>query len=481
MRTGISDRVRGILLPTLLATPFFLGCDVHHKNGVIVDPNRPKVTQISPQTVQEGTKIEFTFDKYISDPNKRTLSVEKISGPGDIWNSNLNTFTFRYTDKFDPDIDHQAYTVAFRVKNDQGKFTDSSFTLTQKDIWPEVIPTSKKTLSSGLESTVLDTFMNCCEGFRRPQVSLAVNSKQEALILFPNDSFDFVSAFPYANVWIRRYANPEGGEYSSAVFDRNDVAHVSFDGSAYPGGGGEVLYKGTFQSAFPGAWIRERLDENASVGLENDLALDQNDKVHISYISWAAKRAKYATNVSGGWKVEDLANCAWNQTSIATDLANKAHLVHVTPNNMVQYLTNASGWQPTIIAGGTNPVIRRDNQGAMHVVFRGAAQSLYHATQQGANWILEPLPSSRILSPEHRLSFEIDQNNKLMICYIPSNKDSLYLVTNHGGAWKEHRLDNGGPWINPRIALDRLNNVHIAGARQGKVTYLRFLPTQLPQ
>lgn len=345
-------------------------------------------------------------------------------------------------------------------------------------------------LSSGLESLVLDHFGGFADENRRDQVSLAVNSADEPLVVY-----DDIDSVPYSTrggvssagqtswgAWWRRKVAYLWSGYSAVAFDRRDRGHVCFD--IWRWSNGEALVYGKLNRGIVNSgWATWYTDKDRSIGLDNDIAIDQEDKVHISYYSWASGRVKYATNAQGTWHIEDLADAVWNQTSVATDSANNAHLVHVTyvtPDYAVQYLTNASGnWQRTIIDNGTNPVIRFDRMGMLHVTYQ-KNNGLYHAANNGNSWAIESLPVTRTLSSGNRLSFEIDGNNKLMICYLSDARDSIYLMTNNSGQWREHQLDNGCNWVNPRIVVDKQDRVHIAGARQNLVHYLNFHPSQLP-
>ena len=339
-------------------------------------------------------------------------------------------------------------------------------------------------LSSGLESLVLDGFGGSVQSYRRDQVSLAVNNADEPLVLYKASSQpyagDFSGAYFTNNVWSRRsinVTNPSGG-YSSVIFDGQNKPHISFDWWSWDRG------EHTGHAKLPGSWSRSWwsysvLDSNNSVGLDNEINLDKQEHVHVSYYSWFGGRLKYASNANGSWQVEDLSPARWNQTSVTTDDANQAHIAHTTQDSTVEYTTNASGsWQRATIRRGSNPVIRMDNRGLLHVVFQDGG--LYHAVNFNNAWNIEQLPATRTLSEGNRLSFAIDRNDKLNALYLSDERDSIYLMTNYSGQWREHLLDNGGGWGHSQIAIDNGDRIHIAGSRGGLVHYLSFHPSQLP-
>lgn len=50
-----------------------------------------------------------------------------------------------------------------------------------------------------------------------------------------------------------------------------------------------------------GAWQATTIDSGGDVGKFSSLAVDENDKVHISYYDATNAGLKYATNAPGGW------------------------------------------------------------------------------------------------------------------------------------------------------------------------------------
>jgi hypothetical protein len=78
--------------------------------------------------------------------------------------------------------------------------------------------------------------------------------------------------------------------------------------------------------------------------METSLAVDSNNKVHISYRDLTNYDLKYTTNATGGWVLTtvDSAGEVGNYTSIAVDSSDKVHISYYdSTNNDLKYATNA--------------------------------------------------------------------------------------------------------------------------------------------
>ncbi|RJQ15337.1 MAG: hypothetical protein C4560_10850 [Nitrospiraceae bacterium] len=76
----------------------------------------------------------------------------------------------------------------------------------------------------------------------------------------------------------------------AVVIDHLDHPHVVY--------GGDHLYYAFFDGA---QWQYETIDGSSNVGAAANIAVDSNNKLHISYYDALNKDLKYATNVTGSW------------------------------------------------------------------------------------------------------------------------------------------------------------------------------------
>lgn len=82
------------------------------------------------------------------------------------------------------------------------------------------------------------------------------------------------------------------------------------------------------------------------------IAIDSNDKIHIAYYNWGSRDLRYYTNAYGGWVAETVesAGDAGQYVSIALDSQNKVHLSYCKAGLLgacdLHYATNKSGtWE----------------------------------------------------------------------------------------------------------------------------------------
>jgi hypothetical protein len=123
---------------------------------------------------------------------------------------------------------------------------------------------------------------------------------------------------------------------------------IALDGSGKPhiAYGGDHLYHAYFDGT---QWQYETVDNFSGVGEYASVAIDSNNKVHISYSHHDESYnydLRYATNASGLWVIQtvDSAGNVGAYTSIAVDLNNKAHISYCdNTNDDLKYATNALG------------------------------------------------------------------------------------------------------------------------------------------
>src|SRR3989338_4275342 len=117
-------------------------------------------------------------------------------------------------------------------------------------------------------------------------------------------------------------SSPGVGYYASIALDSNNKAHISY--YYYDETNGHLKYA----TNVSGAWVVSTVDSAAIVGMYTSIAVDSDNKVHISYFDEIYEDLKYATNASGAWVVSavDSSGDVGKYTSIAIDSDNKAHI-----------------------------------------------------------------------------------------------------------------------------------------------------------
>lgn len=435
--------------------------------------NRPPIITLPNYDVGEGSALTIDLNSQITDPEGDQFTVTLESGPGQVSQTGISRFEYSYQDPIDENLINDEHEIIIKARDMYGAETRSSFRIRQIDRLPTVLQTQLFQLSSSLESRILEDWGETFQSNRAPQLSIAINNQGEPTLIYQDSSPErnFSSASLVDGNWIRRPIASEG-IYTTAGFGQNKP-QVVFNSTT----SGEELVHASFAE---NQWTKYTVDSTPNSGRDNDFVIDAQGNKHITYTS--SGRLKYASNLSGQWTIEDLASSASGQTSIALDSNNQPHVAHVAQGGTsVSYLTKQLGvWNQEQVHWGRNPIIRKDSQGTMHLVFQGQTiPPLSFGTRVGSTWNLQSVYPQTNLSENNRLSFEMDSNNKAVICYTPANRMGLRLMTNHAGYWREHQIDNA-EWTNPKMAIDPQNQIHIIGAREGKVHYLAFDPSQLP-
>ena len=144
------------------------------------------------------------------------------------------------------------------------------------------------------------------------------------------------------------------GYHTSLALDSNNKVHISYWDRT-----NEDLKYATNAS---GSWVVTTLDSDGKVGEFSSLALDSNNKVHISYYDYTHKDLKYATNAlngscNNGWycTTVDSNGDVGYFSSLALDSNNKVHISYYYydgTKGYLKYATNASSsgeWVTTIL------------------------------------------------------------------------------------------------------------------------------------
>jgi len=132
---------------------------------------------------------------------------------------------------------------------------------------------------------------------------------------------------------------------------------LAIDGSNRPHSvyAGDNLYYAYFDGS---QWQYEVVDGSEQTVLNASIAIDSNNKVHISYHDVTNFDLKYATNASGSWQTVSIDEYGGYYSSIAVDSNNKVHIGYYggSPSGDLKYATNASGSWQTITVDSTENV-----------------------------------------------------------------------------------------------------------------------------
>lgn len=216
------------------------------------------------------------------------------------------------------------------------------------------------------------------------------------------------------------------------------------------------------------AWTINVIDNTNKVG--NSIAVDSNNKIHVSYYSAALNsQLKYATNVTGAWDISTIGSPGVNNqyTAIALDSNNKAHIVAnnaVPYSGGINYITNASGsWVMNLIAFGGWASIAIDLNNKAHVVYFDGSGLQYTTNESGA-WVTSLIDSG---ISGATTSIGLDSNGKIHICYDDLVNYALKYATNVSNSWVTSTIDNNQTTKSYcSVGIDLNGHVHIAYEQQ---------------
>ena len=226
-----------------------------------------------------------------------------------------------------------------------------------------------------------------------PGTDLVIDSTDIVHIVFSTKD-------PTNNKQSINYTTNQGGSWASTVIsdilkdavdpaialDSNDKAHVSY----YRDTGSDLIYA----TNEGGAWTREIVEETLNVGKYSSIAVDYNDEVHISYLKANNDALKLASGSTGSWAISTVkANHNVEHTSIVADSNGDLHIIHsysdFASNKKLYYFTNESGsWVDTILTndGGLSCSISIDTNDDIHIAHSDPAinTELEYATMPGS-------------------------------------------------------------------------------------------------
>jgi len=236
---------------------------------------------------------------------------------------------------------------------------------------------------------------------------------------------------------------------SSLAIDSSGLPHISF---SYSDGSAEDL-KYARKNA-DGTWEVTTVFTTNSGGMENSIALDAEDKAHISHWQWNGSDLLYSTNSSGDWTTATLDDAFWNRTAIAVDGQGEPHLVYHNPRGLI----HRHGGTTEVIDNGGEPALAIDARDHLHVSYTASNGDLKYATKATGSWktgTIAPYANAR-----HNQSIAVDPQNRVHVSYRDENLGSLFYANNVAGFWSSELVE-GGP------ALGHSNS--IAAGANGRV------------
>ena len=267
------------------------------------------------------------------------------------------------------------------------------------------------------------------------------------------------------------------GITSAIAIDNNDNVHIAYV-VCHEGVYGDITYYLRYKNNVGGSWNPyETIAENPVGYWDVMIDIDQNDKVHVSYIkSWGAASSGdlvYITNASGSWQTQTVTT-AYDNAGMAVDSNNHAHLSFYNFRfGGLIYRTNAPDgtWEPFEPVDpnwsgcqleGMVTDLAIDSLNRPHISFvSGGGQCRednMYAVKNGNSWNLTRLDIGGTGSFGN--SIAIDSSDKAHVCYYHMPSGELKYATNASSLWTKEYITGDAGWYND-IAAGSTGGVHI--------------------
>jgi len=239
--------------------------------------------------------------------------------------------------------------------------------------------------------------------------------------------------------------NSEGYETSIAI-DSNDKVHISHRDSSTS----DLRYCTNAQ----GTWSCTAVDTVGNVGAHSSIAIDKNDKVHISHRNYTGSYSslRYCNNTFGTWTCTNvevgasgIGSLGWF-SSIAIDSNNKVHISHQNFTGYVlRYCNNTLGyWTCTNVEKGgsigLDTSIAIDSNDKVHISHRNSTSgAVRYCNNILGTWTCTNVDTTGTLK---YTSIAIDNNDKVHISHGDDTNFDLRYCNNTLGTWTCGVVDN---------------------------------------
>ena len=249
------------------------------------------------------------------------------------------------------------------------------------------------------------------------------------------------------------------GTYTSIALDSNDRPHISY----YDNTNENLKY-----ARWTGSnWVIETVDSPGSVGRFSSIALDSHDKPHISYYDSTKLNLKYAkrTGISWGIVTLDSEGNVGSGTSIALDSHDIPHISYIDATNKnVKYANRTGGaWNFETVEIVGRPVaptsIALDSRESpyMCVYKYNHGRSIMCARWTGSIWRVNSVSGPATVDS----SMALDSNDIAHIGYRSASPDGLS-YDKWIESWQREIVDPGDVGRYVSIALDSNDAPHMS-------------------
>ena len=248
------------------------------------------------------------------------------------------------------------------------------------------------------------------------------------------------------------------GSHNSLALDDQDRPHISY----YDSTNGNLKY-----AVYDGSsWNIQTIDWEGNVGEYTSLALDSSGSSHISYYDLDNRNLKYARRDGSGWTVQtvDWEGEVGRSSSLALDSSGYPHISYECEPYYLKYaFWDGSQWEIKALdwneqSRGGHPSLALDNQDLPHIAYNGGRESWY-AYNDGSSWRVEMLMDCCGCSVGMYPSLTLDSSDDPHIIFGDSDGEGWYAARDDS-QWDIKGLPICG-W-GTSLALDVQDRPHVS-------------------
>jgi hypothetical protein len=281
--------------------------------------------------------------------------------------------------------------------------------------------------------------------------SIAIDSKDYVHISYYKDtSMDLRYCNNTLGTWTCTDVDTAGnfGFFSSIAIDSKDYVHISHAKRTLSPTDFDLRYCNNTL----GTWTCTNVEIGGSIGLSSSIAIDSNDKVHISHHNSTSDDLRYCNNTLGTWTCTNVwtTNQVGYNPSIAIDSNDKVHISHYNiTGDSLSYCNNTLGtWTCiTVSAGGDvgeTSSIAIDSNDKVHISCRNfTGKGLHYCNNTAGTWTCTDIETGG--NAGLYTSIAIDSNNKVhMSHYNDTDNTFRYCYTDDFSTWNCQKIDDTG-------------------------------------
>jgi hypothetical protein len=256
------------------------------------------------------------------------------------------------------------------------------------------------------------------------------------------------------------------GQYNSIAVDSNNKPHISYSQS--------WADHNIYYAKWTGSeWSKEIVDE---WGFASSIAVDSNDIPHISYENISNHDLYYAKRTGSIWDIQvvDSVGTVGKYASIEIDSNDYPHIAYMESQGMsnakLKYAKwNGTGWENETVDNAADVgyfcSMALDSNDYPHISYNDHnGEDLKYAKWNGTGWEIDVVDNS--VGEKSVSSIDVNSTDVPHIAYQESGNNNLRYAKWNVSKWDTETLEGSGGGRSVSIAIDSNDFPHISSAKE---------------